>query len=519
MPVPREIETCFVVRRASVFARLPAVLARLAETVSAPRQRDIEDLLLDTDDLLLARTEAALRLRLETGQRPELTLKSLAPLRAGLAVRSELSEPLRRMPKDPAGPCPGRIIAARVNRVLHDRPLRVCFRLRQQRTVYTVRTKNGALLLVSADTLTLPGPPARPVLELEIELREGSLKALALFSRKLNDILPLTPAVWSKVDLGLRAAGLHRPPPVEPAPPARSVGAAELLAFVLRKHTDRFCRHERRVRLDLNPEAVHDLRVACRRLRAALQFLGPLAGPLPVRPMTERLARLARRLGAVRDLDVHNNALEARTARLPPASRQSLQGCVERLRRQREQAHARLLAVLETPRFAACCRDLDTLAERLAALPAPRQAASNARRAAQPMVRRLLRRVRRLGDVLRADTPDSDLHRLRIRAKKLRYACEFLKDIGDPALAAFAARTARLQDALGRHQDLVVESALLGRLLDSREGRSPPVVRAALETVLAAIVADRETARRECFAAWPRFNRRKARRELLAALR
>lgn len=516
MPIPREIETCFVVRNAAVFARLPSVLARLAETVSTPVHREIEDRLLDTADLLLAQAGAALRLRLETGRNAELTLKSLAPLTAGLAVRSELSEPLRRVPPEPTVSCPGRLIAARVRRVLHDQPLRVCFRLRQQRAVYTVHTKEGALLLVSADTVHLPGRPARPVLELEIELREGTLKALTVFSHKLKAALPLKPAALSKYDLGLRAAGLRRPPPAEPAPPARNASAAEVLAFVLRKHTGRLCRHERSVRLDLNPEAVHDLRVACRRLRAALQFLGPLAGPLPVRPLPDRLARLGRKLGAVRDLDVHNSALEARAARLPPASRQSLQICLERLQRQRRKAHARLLSVLETPPFAACCHDLGLLADRLAA---QRHTAASARSAAQPTIRRLLRRVRRLGDALRADKPDTDLHRLRIRAKRLRYACEFMEEVGGPAVADFAARVARLQGALGLHQDLVVEEIQLGRLLASPEGKRTPVVRTALEALLADVTTDRAAARRECFKAWRRFDRRKARRELLAALR
>jgi len=481
-------------------------------------RRDFEDVLLDTDDLLLAQADAALRLRLETGRSAELTLKSLAPPNAGLAIRSELSESLRRVPREPVGSCPGRLVAARVRRVLRGRPLNVCFRLRQQRTVYTVRTKNGALLLVSADTVDLPGRQARPLLELEVELREGTTGALTRFSRALNAILSLEPTALSKYDLGLRAAGLTRPHPTEPAPPARNAGAAELLAYVLRKHTDRLCRHERRVRLDLDPEAVHDLRVACRRLRAALQFLGPIAGPLPVRAMCDRLARLARRLGEVRDLDVHNNALEARAARLPPAARLSLHACVARLRREREKAHARLLTVLETAQFAACCHDLEVLAGRLAAVSTPVDDAP-ARAAARPLVRRLLRRVRRLGGALSAATSDADLHRLRIRGKKLRYACEFLQDIGGSDVAGFAARTARLQDALGRHHDLVVEETLLGRLLASREARRTPATRAALESLLANIAADRKTARVECLAAWHRFDRRGARRELLSALR
>ncbi len=519
MPVPSEIETCFVVRRVAVFARLPAVLARLAKAVSAPVRRDIEDALLDTDDLLLSQADAALRLRLEPGRRAELTLKSLAPFGGGLAVRAELSEWLRRVPREPAGPCPGRRIAARVQRVLRDRPLRVCFRLRQQRTVYAVRTRDGAHLLVSADTVHLPGPKARPIHEIEIELREGDREALMGFSRALCAALPLIPAERSKYDLGLRAAGLRRPQPAGPASPGRSASAAEVLAFVLRKQSARLCRHERRVRLDLDPEAVHDLRVACRRLRAALQLLGPVAGPLPVRSMCARLARVARRLGDVRDLDVHNSALETRATRLPPAGRRALQACVDRLRRQREQAHIRLLAVLETPRFAACCQDLAALADRLAELPAQGKSAGSARRAAHPLVRRLLRRVQRLGDALQDDTPDADLHRLRIRVKKLRYVCEFMKDAGGPAVGDFAARAARLQDALGRYQDLVVEESRLGRLLASREGRRTPVVRAALEALLADAATDGKTARRDCLTAWRRFDRRPARRKLLAALR
>lgn len=516
--VPREIEICLVVRRPRDFQRIPALLRRLAETVSAPRLRRIEDAMLDTADLTLARVGVALRLRRERGAPAELTLKTLSPLRQGLAVRPELSEQLAGRAAAPLrGTCPGQAVAERVNRLIGRRRLGVRFRIRQERTVYEVQTSGGACLVVSADAVTLPGRPPRVAHGIEVEWRAGPVAELTRFSAALASALDLEPALESKFDAGLRAAGLERPVPCAPSPPRRFGGLPALMAHVIRKHLARLSHHRDGVLLDMDPEHVHAMRVACRRLRAALQMLVDTGEAIAPGPLSARLRRLGRHLGDVRDLDVHHGALEARIGRLPPDESRGLGGYADRLRRRRERAHARLLGELQSGRFDALQAGLAGLALELEAVDRPHGTSAAGRTG--PVIRRLLKRVRRLGRALGPASADSDLHRLRIRCKKLRYACEFVQDAYGPAVAAFAARAADLQESLGIHQDLVVEESLLRRFLAGTAAKRRPAVARAAGRMLAELAAEREDARRAGVKAWRRFDRRKARRQLVGALR
>lgn len=517
MQGPLETEMCYVLRRLPTAPRMAAILSRCAPEVSGPRRRELEDQFLDTADLRLARAGAALRLRLGDGDGAELTLKSLAPLSGALAQRMEISEPLRHPPQRLGPNAPGPSTTRRIRPVLQGQPLRLCFRIRQTRDVYTVRTRQGAVLLVSLDTVRLAGEKARTVLMLEAELHEGPPGELIRFSRRLCSVLALRPARQSKYDLGLAAAGLRRPAPADPTPPRPSAPIAAILAFAVRKHAARLEWHEAGVRLALDPEAVHDMRVACRRLRTALRVFGPKVAPVHARRLHDHLARLARRLGVVRDLDVHEAALAGEAARLPAAEQRALAGYLVRQREERRRAHAKLLTALAAPGFPRLVRELESFAERAApttggpAVPAPRAVA--------PLIRRQLKRLRRLGRTVPAGAPDRDLHRLRIRCKKLRYTCEFLQDSGRPSFAAFASRLAQLQDALGRHQDRIVEAALVDRRLTAIDGKGRADERQALEALRRRLVADRLRTRHECAEAWKRFDRREARQALLAALK
>jgi CHAD domain-containing protein len=497
--------------------RLPAALARLAAEVSAPRRRRLEDFMLDTRDMRLAEAGASLRLRIEEGKAAELTLKSLAPFSGGLARRAELSETLRRAPSPASGRCPGKQIAARVRPVLVGHPLRVRFQLTQQRDVYTIRTPRGAALLVSVDVISLTARTGRPVRRIEIERQSGPVKELMRFSNQLRRDLRLTPAKESKYDLGLRCAGLAHPTPAKR--PSRSCGAttAARLAHSIRLQGAAIRRHVTGVLLDLDPEAIHDMRVACRRLRATLEAIAPAVGGPPARRARDRVARLVRGMGAVRDLDVFLAAVGARAETLRPVQQDALAASLAPWQLERDHLHARLAATLQTRPFAAWQLTLDALARRLDSADATAEPA--ARVARHPArIQRLLKHTRRLGRSIGHDTPDRKLHRLRIHCKKLRYACECLAAEEGGAAGEFARHTARLQSVLGHHQDLSVEAERLRAALKSPAARGTPALRSALKALLAQVAGEQARSHRACFKAWRRFERQPLRRALLQQL-
>lgn len=512
-----EIETCYVVAGTLMLRRVPAVLARLAAKVSPPRQRCIEDVLLDTRDMRLAQAGAALRLRLEEGTSAELTLKSLAPFSGGLARRAELSERLRRVPRPLAGRCPGTHIARRVRPLLGGHPLRICFRLRQRRDVYTVTTRRGAVLLVSVDAVTLPGNAGHPLHLIEVEWHSGAVTELKRFSTRLARRLKLKPATESKYDRGLRAAGLARPlPPGHTPPPRAATDVSSCLAEVIRTHAAAIRRHAAGTLLDLDPEAVHDMRVACRRLRATLESFDPAAAERFATPARDRVVRLTRFMGNVRDADVFLAALQARMEALTPAQRHALASPLAQWRRARERLHARLAVTLQGRAFSALLVALENVTRRLDTMAT--EEAPYRVKAARTRIRHLMRRTRRLGRSLGPDAPDGKLHHLRILCKKLRYACECLEAVQGEATARFARHTARLQGLLGHHQDLSVEARRFhSALKGSRSGRTPELKRA-LKAMLAQAAIEQERSRRACLKAWRRFDRHPSRRALLNRL-
>ncbi len=130
-----------------------------------------------------------------------------------------------------------------------------------------------------------------------------------------------------------------------------------------------------------------------------------------------------------------------------------------------------------------------------------------------PLVRRTYRKLRREVDALDAEPSDEELHKVRIRAKRLRYACEAVAVIAGPESRRTARDAAALQTVLGDHHDAVVAERWLRDAAGS--GR-----RGAGTLVTGQLIADERHAQRACRAEWrsrwERLARKKRRRWLRA---
>jgi CHAD domain-containing protein len=197
--------------------------------------------------------------------------------------------------------------------------------------------------------------------------------------------------------------------------------------------------HEPGVRVG-DSEALHQFRVATRRSRALLR---PCAG---VDDLQRELRWLAGMLGPVRDLDVLIEHVRSLVDELGE-DRRGGEAIVSGLEKKRENARAELRAALDSERYpnllnrfrAELARLGDTGEERLTAVAA-----------------RELRRLRRAYGDLGNDPSDDELHRVRIKAKRTRYAAELAAEGDGKSLARLAKRAKDLQDAIGIHQDAVI---------------------------------------------------------------
>ncbi|HET9691747.1 MAG TPA: CHAD domain-containing protein [Acidimicrobiales bacterium] len=251
----------------------------------------------------------------------------------------------------------------------------------------------------------------------------------------------------------------RRPAPVtpRPAPPGGSLSA--YVAGVVADGLDRLLAEDPRLRHDVDDDAVHQARVATRRLRSDLKTLAAILDPAWGRELRHELRWAGERLGGVRDADVLAERLRRRAGAHP-----DLPGTAALLRRigdQRRAAADELRVALTSPRWLAL---LDALDDAAASPPVVAAEADRRRRPLEPALARLVGRPRRrLRDEVRAlgDHPsDEALHRVRIRAKELRYAAEAASR-ARPEAAPLAVAAKGLQTVLGDHHDAVVAEAWL----------------------------------------------------------
>lgn len=243
------------------------------------------------------------------------------------------------------------------------------------------------------------------------------------------------------------------PQPVQPDSPAK-----DMIKSVLAESIASLLHHDPLVRTSGDPEAVHQARVSTRKLRSHLRTFGPLLDPEWTEPLRSELGWLAMGLGAVRDREVLLERLRERTKSLPAADLRSAGSLLHILEVEIDTLRRKLLAELGSMRYVDLLERLVAAAHSPATLPEADQPASAALPplAAGPW-RRLRSAVRQLPD----PPTDPELHRIRILAKRARYAAEAVAPVAGSAAAAFARAAAKLQTVLGEHQDSVTAQAWL----------------------------------------------------------
>ena len=264
---------------------------------------------------------------------------------------------------------------------------------------------------------------------------------------------------------------------------------ATIVTTALVGAVERLMLHDAEIRRGTDdPEAIHDARVAVRRIRSHAASLSSVLDVDAIAPQVERLGTFARALGAVRDLDVFLEDLAAETANVPEAIGADAARIASTVAVERGIAFERLRRSMDAAKHTHLLMTLMSIAVD----PPLRQPAH----APDPAVvmSSVWKALSRRAGAASGSSPDPVLHALRIRAKRVRYAAEALAPFVGNRASSFARSAARLQDVLGRHQDSVIAIDKL-----SAVAATDP------ELAFAAgwIAAGRERVRIETRAAWP----------------
>lgn len=249
--------------------------------------------------------------------------------------------------------------------------------------------------------------------------------------------------------------------------------------------------HEPGTRSGADPEDLHQMRVALRRMRSVLKLSGELVGDA-AEPVRAELGWLGQSLGEVRDYDVLIGHLREVIADFEVRDQAAGRRLVSKFVAERASAKRRLTRALSSARYSTLLRELSLLTR---AEPAPDGTRPH------DLITGLAKPHRKLAKAVRAlpaDPPDDDLHALRIHGKKLRYAAELAQTSAKKKQAArikqLLKATKDFQTVLGEHQDAVIAAERMRTVLESADGPMGFV---------AGRIAERELGRRaEARAAW-----------------
>lgn len=308
------------------------------------------------------------------------------------------------------------------------------------------------------------------------------------------------------------AAGRESREPARPAPKlsrkpglARGDSMSEAARKTLLFHFRRMISHEAGTQAGQDIEELHDMRVATRRMRAALYVFADYLDAETLRPFAKGLRRTGRALGAVRDLDVFRVRTEEYLTAAAPAGENALEPLLAAWRIEYEARRAALMAHLDSEDYARFKESFGAFLDAPGAGAWPMMSPDGGPVAYR--VRHVLPGILFAGYaevrvyeewLSEAHAPLGRYHQLRIASKRLRYTLEFFQEVLGPPAKPLIEITKRLQDHLGTLQDAVVACSVLRDFLmwgrwrrkSSEASRRQMIVAPGVATYLAARQAE-----------------------------
>ncbi len=457
-PALREIELKLEMEPGDV----ASIKRRLGElSVTEPVAHTLVSLYFDTPRWTLREHRVALRVRHGNHQYVQ-TVKSSDGLAAGLYDRVEWQHAIQ-------GPEPelSWTTETALGPLLNDRlaaSLRPVFETRIRRIEYRL-TRPAAVIAAALDYgIIRAGSRHCRLCELELELLRGAPSALFSVAKALQDVAPMHLSVKTKADRGyelLQGKGSPEPMPPQSARPSPTATAGRAFQTIARGCLRQLIANEKAV-LARDGAALHRMRVALRQLRSAISVFSEVIGDGNLARIRSELRSIGRQLGAARDLDVFIAEVVGPLHERYPQDRKMSRIC-RNFGRRRALAYRRVATSLQSARFRHLEFELARWIEAGSWVTSP--TASAARRRDRPVTRlaaetlaRGRKKLRKTGQPL-TKLSRKDRHRMRIRAKKLRYAVEFFSSVFpgkkprkrcEESLSALR----DLQDSLGALNDL-----------------------------------------------------------------
>lgn len=298
---------------------------------------------------------------------------------------------------------------------------------------------------------------------------------------------------------------------------------------VMRFHFAQMLKHEEGTRLGEDIEALHDMRVATRRMRAAFEVFDQAFKKSALKAHLKGLRATGRALGAVRDLDVFMEKAQKYIDTLPEEKKSGLDPLLQHWKEERDAARREMIDYLNSAEYARFKRNFNIFVNTpfAGAAAAPDDSEPRpvlVRQLAPVLIYERLSEVRAYETLLK-DAPIERLHMLRIEFKKFRYTVEYFREVLGKRAYDVIESVKNLQDHLGDLNDAHVAAQILRDFIASWEETQenlPIQERESIEEVvnyLAARLAERHHLLLTFDSAWEaHFNQRAFRRNIAQAV-
>lgn len=300
------------------------------------------------------------------------------------------------------------------------------------------------------------GDKCEPICEVELELKRGEVRHLFALARQIARAVPIRLLALSKSDRGYDLAAGRAPRAVKARPVVLDEDATIGAAFraIARNCLHHLLANQQALLEGGDGEAVHQMRVALRRLRSAMKIFRPLVAGPQLETLRGEMRWLLAQLGPARDAEVFlTEIIDPVVARHPTNG--GLASLRDHWRRELADDLAAAGAAVAEPRFAMLLLDLGAWVE-AGAWAETGMAGEKLRPFARTVLKQLSRKLRKAGGKRLARLSPPALHQVRIRGKQMRYAGEFFAPLFGKAARERLALLGELQDALGGLNDMAV---------------------------------------------------------------
>jgi CHAD domain-containing protein len=279
--------------------------------------------------------------------------------------------------------------------------------------------------------------------------------------------------------------------------PAEDASIVDHLRYSLLQQLQNLKQCDPGIRLGGETEDVHRIRVAARRMRTILLAVRTIVHPEWVDPPLSGLKWLGEVFARARDLDVQMRYFRREAEQFKARDRRPLERFLRRLQNERERAQRMMLDEMKTAKYLGFVSKLQEAAE------AP--AVVNTECTLIDVAARQFRKLRKTIRKLKRSPSNADLHRVRIKTKRARYAAELAEVCDGKAVTRFIKTTERFQDLLGMHQDAVLAEQYVQGLLQDQGGQQAAFTAGLL---VARANQQREEVRRKFWSEWQRLKKR-----------